>query len=101
MRGLLAALVPSPRSLPALLPQLISWEDHLWARISMLLSEKINHELDSLAGSFWLSKIGKGGPQRLSVPLPVTPGRNRPGTQDWDTEIRKVLAEMEVVKVDG
>jgi hypothetical protein len=98
MRALYACLVPSPRSLPALLPQLTTWEDHLWVRINMLIQEKINEELDNLTDSFWLNDVDKAPPARQILPLRTpTTGQH----EEWDAEIRKILAEMESLKVEG
>ncbi|KAF8324711.1 nuclear pore protein 84/107 [Cantharellus anzutake] len=58
-RTLLAALAPSLATLPTLLPALRTWEDHLWARVSALLEERV----DALLGhyqSFWI-KLDESG----------------------------------------
>ncbi|CAE6457760.1 unnamed protein product [Rhizoctonia solani] len=51
-RALSAALSPSRRTLPALLPQCRTWADHAWAHTSALIEERISNVVES-TGSWW------------------------------------------------
>ncbi|KAG8935349.1 Nucleoporin nup84 [Tulasnella sp. 418] len=96
MRALLASLCPTPRTFPALLPLMRTWEDHLWARVNMLQQERIWACLESLGG-FWMNG--------MSLKQRVTAGDEAEspavsGEAEWSHEVRKTLAELEQVKVD-
>jgi len=53
----------------------------------MLMSEKINDELEGLEGSIWNNKVDKT-PKGAQI-------------ADWEAEVQRILAEMETVKVEG
>ncbi|KAK7060258.1 Nucleoporin nup84 [Paramarasmius palmivorus] len=61
-RVLYAALAPSPQTSLILKSACRTWEDHLWATISVLCDEKETMELARLGGSFW---EGGGGAEGL------------------------------------
>ncbi|KAG8794589.1 Nucleoporin nup84, partial [Serendipita sp. 399] len=52
-KALHAAIAPSVYTLPALLPMCHTWEDHLWARLSSLIGDRIEIKLNESAGGFW------------------------------------------------
>ncbi|KXN92482.1 hypothetical protein AN958_07429 [Leucoagaricus sp. SymC.cos] len=52
-RILYAALAPSPQTSTVLKSACRTWEDHLWAQISIMCEEKESEELFKLGGSFW------------------------------------------------
>ncbi|KAI0086032.1 nuclear pore protein 84/107 [Irpex rosettiformis] len=52
-RALYAALAPTPQTSTQLKNVCHTWEDHLWAQISVVCEEKESEELSKLTGSFW------------------------------------------------
>ncbi|KIL59037.1 hypothetical protein M378DRAFT_169919 [Amanita muscaria Koide BX008] len=55
-RTLYAALSPSPQTFPTLRAACKTWEDHLWATLSVICEQRESAELDRLAvyfSSFW------------------------------------------------
>ncbi|EDQ98148.1 uncharacterized protein LACBIDRAFT_309794 [Laccaria bicolor S238N-H82] len=52
-RILYAALAPSPQTSNVLKLACRTWEDHLWAQVSIMCEEKESQELSRLGGSFW------------------------------------------------
>jgi nuclear pore complex protein Nup107 len=52
-RVLYASLAPSPQTSPVLKTACRSWEDHLWAQISVMCEEKQSTEMLRLGGGFW------------------------------------------------
>jgi nuclear pore complex protein Nup107 len=62
-RVLYAALAPSPQTSVILKSACRTWEDHLWAQISIMCEEKETMETMRLGGSFWeggLAAVEKG-----------------------------------------
>lgn len=52
-RALYAALAPSPQTSAYLKAACHTWEDHLWAQISVVCEEKESAEMSKLSESFW------------------------------------------------
>lgn len=99
MRAVIAALAPSPRSLPALKPILQTWEDHLWARVEMLSHSRIADSLDALGG-YWEAN---GSANRTAL---ASSGQDQsmdtgslPSEQDWCDEVANALAELQTQRV--
>lgn len=90
-RALFASVCLSSRSMPSLVPLLRSWEDHLWARTSMLVDERISSSLEALGG-FWENgmKVGKGGAGGTVVK----------GEDEWSNEVARTIDELAEVRVD-
>ncbi|KAG9025328.1 Nucleoporin nup84 [Tulasnella sp. JGI-2019a] len=95
-RAVIAALAPSPQSLPALLPLLRTWEDHLWARVEMLLHDRISNSLDALGG-FWENGLK---PEKRRNEDSMQTDRVA-GEEEWCREVQNVLSELSTVKVEG
>ncbi|KAG9019387.1 Nucleoporin nup84 [Tulasnella sp. 427] len=91
-RALYAALCLTPRSIPAVTPLLNTWEDHLWARTEMLVSERIADWLDHLGG-FWENGMKPSDPQSSSKL------HDLPNEGQWWTDVDKIVREMENVRV--
>lgn len=80
--------------MPALVPLLLTWEDHLWARVEMLLHDRISNTLDALV-SFW--EKGLKAEKGLDKDSMQTDGLA--GEEEWCGEVNKVLTELKTVKV--
>lgn len=53
-RVLHAAMAPSPQTLGVLTKEACkTWEDHLWARVSVLCDEKLSEDMRLLGDNFW------------------------------------------------
>lgn len=76
-RILYAALAPSPSTSAVLKSACRTWEDHLWAQISIMCEEKQSAEMIKLGGGFW-----EGG---VSAVEKVTRKRSA-GEEDDDLE---------------
>ncbi|KAJ7695686.1 nuclear pore protein 84/107 [Mycena rosella] len=83
-RILYAALAPSPQTSVVLKTACRTWEDHLWAQISVVCEEKQSMEMLRVGGSFW-----EGG-------LPAVEGGVRVLSADAE-ELEKEEWEREVV----
>jgi nuclear pore complex protein Nup107 len=62
-RVLYASLAPSPQTSAILKSACRTWEDHLWAQISVMCEEKQSAEMIRLGGGFWdvgLEVVEKG-----------------------------------------
>ncbi|KIO24192.1 hypothetical protein M407DRAFT_26387 [Tulasnella calospora MUT 4182] len=92
-RALYASLCLTSRSIPAVTPLLRTWEDHLWARVEMLLTERIAGWLDHLGG-FWENGMKASDPQS-SAKLQDLPDENQ-----WWADVDKLVREMGNVRVE-
>ncbi|KAG8917773.1 Nucleoporin nup84, partial [Tulasnella sp. 408] len=92
-RALYASLCLTSRSIPAVTPLLRTWEDHLWARVEMLLTERIADWLDHLGG-FWENGMKASDPQS-SAKLQDLPDENQ-----WLGDVDKLVREMGNVRVE-
>lgn len=79
-RLLYAALAPSPSTFTILKSACRTWEDHLWAQVSIICEERESMELSRLSGSFW----DKG--------IAAEP-------DDWEAEVKESLMTLEDVAV--
>ncbi|EJD49593.1 hypothetical protein AURDEDRAFT_161152 [Auricularia subglabra TFB-10046 SS5] len=101
-RSLYAALAPQRRTLPILLAQCKTWEDHLWAHVTVLLEERLDGQMGELKGCFWLT-----GLDAIRKPE-ITDGRDdgmdvEEHVQDeaaWKAEVMRELSELSGVSVE-
>ncbi|EPQ52913.1 hypothetical protein GLOTRDRAFT_78934 [Gloeophyllum trabeum ATCC 11539] len=89
-RALYAALVPTPQTSAVLKTACRTWEDHLWAQISVLCEEKQALELNKLGGGFWeeeeLEREGiKGGGGRED--------------EEWERDVSTTLLALSGIEV--
>ncbi|KAF8962886.1 nuclear pore protein 84/107 [Flammula alnicola] len=95
-RLLYASMVPSPQTTSILKSACRTWEDHLWADISVMCEEKASRELARLAtGSFW-----EGGVDALEKGVDEL--RNLQVQQDddeWDKEVVRTLESLKSIAV--
>ncbi|KAI0804804.1 nuclear pore protein 84/107 [Irpex lacteus] len=88
-RALYAALAPTPATASQLKAVCHTWEDLLWAQLSVVCEEKESEELSKLAGSFW---EGSG--------LGSTTGRNgnafdeEEEDEEWEREVVESLESL-------
>ncbi|KAJ7273472.1 nuclear pore protein 84/107 [Mycena haematopus] len=90
-RILYAALVPTPQTSSVLKTACRTWEDHLWAQISVVCEEKQSTEMLRVGGSFWeggLSAV-KSGVRVLS------PEAEETESDEWEKE---VMGSLEILK---
>jgi|ERR1700722_7923420 len=95
-RILYAALSPSPEVLPILKSACRTWEDHLWAQVSIICEQKQSSEMFALRGGFW-----EGG---LAAVEDDTDPRSREMDNDgaWEEEVVASLDGLRNVQVqDG
>jgi hypothetical protein len=94
-RALYAALAPSPRTAAVLKSACRTWEDHLWAQISIICEEKESAEIFKLGGGFWeqgLAAVRKGVHDSLLSDA----------EDDWEKEVMGDLENLKDVSVqDG
>ena len=94
-RLLYAVLAPSPQTASVLKSACRTWEDHLWAEISIMCEEKASQELAKLGGSFW-----EGGVEAVEVGVQDThPEQNEADEGDWETEVSTTLDNLKGVAV--
>ncbi|KAG6332899.1 hypothetical protein ID866_6186, partial [Astraeus odoratus] len=95
-RVVYAALAPSPQTFSVLKSACRSWEDHLWAQISVLCEEKQSSEMLKLKGFFW-----EGGLTALEESSPIPLGdRDEEEEQEWEKEATSALETLGGVVVD-
>ncbi|KDR66942.1 hypothetical protein GALMADRAFT_147583 [Galerina marginata CBS 339.88] len=98
-RLLYASIAPSSQTASILKTASRTWEDHLWAEISVMCEEKASRELSRLAsGSFW-----EGGLDALEKGVPQTPNSQlEDEEEEWAKEVTKSLDSLKsVAVVDG
>jgi Nuclear pore protein 84 / 107 len=89
---LYAALAPSPETASVLKSACRTWEDQLWAEISIICEEKASQELAQLGGSFW-----EGGAEAVEKGVQDTPPKQDEG--NWETEVSATLDNLKGVAV--
>ncbi|KZT29989.1 hypothetical protein NEOLEDRAFT_1126698 [Neolentinus lepideus HHB14362 ss-1] len=89
-RVLYAALAPSPQTSAVLKTACRTWEDHLWAQISVLCEEKQAAALVKLGGGFWEDED-----EALDVPAEAAAEED-----GWEVEVAGALAGLAGVGVD-
>ncbi|KAE9401605.1 hypothetical protein BT96DRAFT_1018085 [Gymnopus androsaceus JB14] len=95
-RVLYAALAPSPQTSLILKSACRTWEDHLWAQISVMCEEKQTMEMLRLGGSFWeggMSAVEKGA---RSVSRETMENEE----EEWEEEVRGTLDGLKDVHVE-
>lgn len=94
-RILYAALAPSPQTSTILKSACRTWEDHLWAQISIMCEEKESMELRKLGGSFWEGSIEavEKGVKEMSA------ADEEREEEDWVKEVTETLDSLKGVVV--
>ncbi|KAH7921000.1 nuclear pore protein 84/107 [Leucogyrophana mollusca] len=95
-RALYAALAPCPQTFGILKSTCRTWEDHLWAQISILCEEKQSAEMFKLGGGFWedgWSEIE----ERSHSPLP---DEEETEELEWEKEATATLETLGGIYVD-
>ncbi|KAJ3753605.1 nuclear pore protein 84/107 [Lentinula raphanica] len=95
-RVLYAALAPSPQTSLILKSACRTWEDHLWAQISIMCEEKQTMEMSRLGGSFWeggMYAVEKGA--RF-----VSRATMEEEEEQWEEEVRTTLDSLKSVHVE-
>ncbi|KAJ7582625.1 nuclear pore protein 84/107 [Mycena floridula] len=95
-RVLYAALAPSPQTSLILKAACRTWEDHLWAQISIMCEEKQTMELSRLGGSYW-----EGGQDAVEKGVRSVTDETREVEEDeWEKEVYMTLEGLQSVPVD-
>lgn len=97
-RILYAALAPSPQTSIILKSSCRTWEDHLWAQISIMCEEKESMEMSRLGGSFW-----EGGLNAVESGVrPISREEEEVEEDEWEKEVIGALETLKTVAVaDG
>jgi len=95
-RLLYASIAPSAETSIILKSSCRTWEDHLWADLSVLCEEKTSRELARLAtANFW-----EGGVDNLEKPsLEVDQSQFEHQEEAWAQEVSRVLENLQSVAV--
>ncbi|KAJ3503194.1 hypothetical protein NLJ89_g8543 [Agrocybe chaxingu] len=95
-RLLYASLAPSPQTASLLKSASRTWEDHLWAEISVICEEKESMELGKLAaGSFW-----EGGVDAVEKTVQDLPRWiQKEHEEAWEKEVVRTLEGLQGVAV--
>jgi len=95
-RVLYAALAPCPQTFSILKSACRSWEDHLWAQISILCEEKQTADMIKLGGGFW-----DGGLAVLeNMPSPPSQEEDAAEEEEWEKEATSTLETLGNVQVE-
>ena len=81
--------------MPALHPVLRTWEDHLWARISVAFEERLQKVLNTLPG-FWQ---GKTSSKKTRNDMEGVQAEIQ-DEEEWADQIIRLFKELENIKVD-
>ena len=93
---LYAALAPCPQTSVVLKSACRTWEDHLWAQISVLCEEKQSSEVARLGGSFW-----EGGLMAVYEGVRETSQDEEDAEEEeWEREATQALESLATVHVD-
>ncbi len=88
-------MVPTQETISILKPACRTWEDHLWADISVIAEEKSSNELVKLsAGSFWeggMQAVEKGPDELRNLPVD--------NDGEWEEGVLKALESLNSVAV--
>ncbi|KAG7092946.1 hypothetical protein E1B28_009248 [Marasmius oreades] len=100
-RVLYAALAPSPQTTLVLKSGCRTWEDHLWATISVLCDEKETMEMSRLGGSFWEGAGGAEGLRNVDKGVRIV-GSNviEIEEEEWEKEVVGTLEGLKDVNVE-
>lgn len=94
-RTFYAALVPCPHTSSVLKAACRTWEDHLWAQISIMCEEKEVMELTKLEGCFWeggAEGVEKGVKEMSAIDEECE-------EQDWANEVTETLESLKGIVV--
>ncbi|KAJ8594203.1 hypothetical protein M405DRAFT_760907 [Rhizopogon salebrosus TDB-379] len=95
-RILYAALAPSPQTFSILKSACRTWEDHVWAQISILCEEKQTADMIKLGGGFW-----EGGLTVLeNIPPPPSQEEDAAEEEEWEKEATSTLETLGNVQVE-
>ncbi|EKM74849.1 hypothetical protein AGABI1DRAFT_80653 [Agaricus bisporus var. burnettii JB137-S8] len=94
-RILYAALVPTPQTSTVLKASCRTWEDHLWAQISIMCEEKESMEIGKLGGNFW--EEGVEGVRKGVRDVSVEDEERE--EQEWVKEVTETLESLKGVAV--
>ncbi|KAF7323271.1 Nuclear pore complex protein [Mycena chlorophos] len=93
-RILYAALAPTPQTSSVLKAACRTWEDHLWAQVSVVCEEKQSMEMSRVGGSFW-----EGGLPAVENGVRIISAETEEAEIDeWEREVR---GSLEVLKTVG
>ena len=111
-RTLYASLSPSPQTFPTLRGACKTWEDHLWATLSVICEQRESAELDRLAvyfSSFWENMQDQDSDSDLPPAPPPPPLGTAPFSssgallpldeEDWEKEVTATLESLRTVAV--
>ncbi|KAF9469517.1 nuclear pore protein 84/107 [Collybia nuda] len=94
-RILYAALAPSPQTSIIVKSACRTWEDHLWAQISIMCEEKESMEMSRLGGSFW-----EGGLSAVELGVRTSSHEEEEAEEDeWEKEVIGALETLKTVAV--
>ncbi|KAF7298503.1 Nuclear pore complex protein [Mycena kentingensis (nom. inval.)] len=94
-RVLYAALAPTPQTSNVLKAACRTWEDHLWAQVSVVCEEKQSMEMFRVGGSFW-----EGGLQAVEKGVRfISADAEEAEIDEWEREVRGSLEVLKSVAV--
>ncbi|KAG5649870.1 hypothetical protein H0H81_001707 [Sphagnurus paluster] len=94
-RILYAALAPSPQTSAVLKMACRTWEDHLWAQISIMCEEKESMEMAKLGGGFWeggLAAVEEGVRE-------ITQEEEDEEEEAWEREVVETLDSLKAIPI--
>lgn len=94
-RALYAALAPTPQTFNVLKSACRTWEDHLWAQISILCEEKQTAEMIKLGGGYW--EGGLGVLENMSISVQDADEKEE---EEWEKEATAALETLGNVNVE-
>ncbi|KIJ62485.1 hypothetical protein HYDPIDRAFT_94356 [Hydnomerulius pinastri MD-312] len=94
-RILYAALAPTPKTFNVLKSACRTWEDHLWAQISILCEEKQSAEMVKLGGGYWEAGLAA----LKEAPMPTEDG-DEVEEEEWEKEATATLETLGNVNVE-
>lgn len=96
-RVLYAALAPSPQTFSVLKSACRTWEDYLWAHVSIMCEEKESMEMNKLGGCFW--EGGKTAVEK-GVTFVAEDKQEEEEEEEWQKEVFQVLEGLRTVPVE-
>ena len=99
-RALYAALAPTPSTSAVLKAVCRTWEDHLWALVSIACEERLSLGLASIAREcFWESGLGALEGGAPSGPTDGAGPLNPDEDEEWEDDVTKMLEGLSGVQV--
>jgi nuclear pore complex protein Nup107 len=89
--------VPSPQTSTQLKASCHTWEDKLWAQVSIVCEEKESEELGKLNHSFWEGD----GPESANPKSRVPDEAEEIEADEWEKEVIESLESLADVVVEG